>query len=325
MDRRDYDLAEAEIGELSLDYPEEPAVQLLEERWEIHQRSELQADARFGTSSGETFGQDQYTVDTIWFSSPFAYRYRAYLQTHDAYSEFPEGDGRRRRLGGGIEYRYRRWLASAGLSASRGGGDVGLRSRIGYRYSDTITLGGRFETRSNEAPLRGARVGVSATAAGAEIDYSPHESAWLGAGVTLVDLSDGNRTVSARVAGGRRLLNRPAYKLTALGEVDASRSRRDDVAYFSPRRSLGWMLGLRNDHTLHRRYDFAVSHAFTARAGRYDQQGYGAGGVWDLEYLVRTDIDRRWRAYAGVTRTSRVYDGDREYSTFFVAGLGARF
>ena len=64
---------------------------------------------------------------------------------------------------------------------------------------------------------------------------------------------------------------------------------------------------------------------FSIDTGRYNQEGYGSGNVWDLGYIIRADIDRRWRAYAGVTRTSRIYDGIREYSTFYVAGMGARF
>ena len=153
LDAREYDDFERELASLETTHGGDPAVRSLARRWQLHNLSEARVDARFGESSGTTFGEDQYDVAARWYSRPLENRYRILVLTHDAYAEFPEGATHRRRAGVGIEYRYARWRGIAELTAARSGGDAGINIGADYRYSDHLELAGRFETESMATPL----------------------------------------------------------------------------------------------------------------------------------------------------------------------------
>ena len=325
LDNRDYARAEQEILDLQSQYEFEPAVHLLAQRWQDHNRQEILIESNFGESSGDTFGQDQYELDAAWYSQPLAYRYRAFVTTHDAYAEFPEGSIRRRRAGAGVEYRHKRWLATAAVSADRDGGGAGIRSGISYRLNDFLDIGGRFETHSNSMPLRGERLGTSSDLVALEATYARHESTALRGSLAYQDISDGNTARSLYIGGEHRVVNHQDYKLTLLGELFAENRKLEDAAYYSPRHVFTWMIGLRNDWLMFRRYDFALSHSLTGYAGRYHQADFNAATNWNLEYRFRAEFNTRWNGYFGLRRSSNVYDGTRESATFFLAGLGGRF
>ncbi len=325
LDNRDYTPVEQEVRALREHYGDERAVKNLTERWQAHNRHELSVDAEVGESTGPTFGEDQYRVDAAWFSKPIARRYRALINTHDASAGFPEGDARRRRVGAGVEYRYRRWLASVRLSADRSGGELGFRGSFDYRVSDLFSFGGILETESNATPLRGQRVGVSSDLLGLNAVYARHESSALRAALTYQDFSDGNTGSSIFLGAEQRLFSRPNYKLTMTAEVSLEDRDRDDVAYFSPQSGFSWRAGLRNDWLMFRRYDLRLTHRITGTFGQYDQSGFSASDIWSLDYEFRADINKRWSTHIGLSRRSNVYDGGREYASFLVAGFAARF
>jgi biofilm PGA synthesis protein PgaA len=325
LDNRDYASVERELVYLQERYPFEPAVAGLEKRWDIHNRQALTVDAGTGQSSGSTFGENQYEVEAAWYSAPLAYRYRAFVTSHDAFAEFPEGDLHRKRIGAGAEYRHKRWLASAQLSGGRDGGDLGLRGSIDYRINDYFEVGGRLETHSNSMPLRGERAGISSDLFGLSAAYSRHESTVVEGGLVLQDFSDGNASRSLYVNGRQHVVNWAEYKLSLLGSIYTSRSNEDDVPYFSPRSSFSWSVGVSNDWLMYRRYDFGLWHNLTGTLGQVDQSGYGPESTWSLDYRFYADFDPRWGAYIGLRRNSNVYDGTREYATYIFGGLRGSF
>jgi biofilm PGA synthesis protein PgaA len=325
LDNRDYASVERELLYLQESYPFEPVITGLEKRWDIHNQQEMTVDASTGQSSGETFGEDQYQIDAAWYSAPIAHRYRAFVKSHDAYAEFPEGDLHRRRIGAGAEYRHKRWLGSAQLSGDRSGGGLGLRGAIDYRINDYLEVGGRLETHSNSMPLRGERAGISSDLFGLSAAYSRHESTVIESGLMLQDFSDGNASRSLYVNGRQRVVNWANYKLSLLGSIYSARNSKQDVPYFSPKSSLSWSVGVSNDWIMYRRYDFGMSHNLTGRLGQVDQSGYGSESTWSLEYRFYTNFNPRWGAYIGLLRNSNVYDSTREYATHVLGGLWGRF
>ena len=325
LDSRDYAPVEREVKALVEDYSDEPAVKKLADRWQLHNSRELVMSAEFGESSGPTFGNDQYNVDIAWFSRPLARQYRALVFTHDAYADFPEGDARRARVGAGIEYRHIRWHASASLSASRYGGEPGFRGTANYRLSDLWSFGAILETESNATSLRGYRIGVSSNIAGLNAAYTRSESSDVRAQVIFQDYSDGNSGVSILVRGQQRFINRPSFRLAVTGEVFADEHSRSDVVYFSPKSGFSWNAGLRYDWLMTRRYDFGLTHTVVGKIGRYRQFGYDADGIWSLNYAFEAEINNSLSAHVGLSRRSNIYDGDREYATFFVGGFRWKF
>jgi biofilm PGA synthesis protein PgaA len=325
LDKREYATAALDVEALSEQYGEEPAVKNLADRWQVHNRQEIVVDAEAGESSGPTFGDDQYRVDVSWFSKPLAHWYRATVFTHDDYAGFPEGSGRRQRIGAGVEYSYRRWLASARVSGSRDGGEVGIRAEANYRFSDHWNFGALAETESNATPLRGYRVGVSSNLLGVSAIYTFSESADIRAKFDFQDFSDGNAGNSLSIRGQQRLFNQPNFRLAAIGEAFSANRDRSDVPYFSPKSSFSWSAGLRFDWLMTRRYDFALTHTITGQMGRHKQSGFEKDGIWSLHYEFRADLSNSLSTHLGLNRRRNVYDGELEYSTFIIGGLRWRF
>ena len=123
FDARDYSAAADALDELARLYPTDLATERLEERWRVHNLTELDVSGSRSRSTGSTFGSAGYALDTRWFTRPTSYRYRAFAHLHDGKASFPEGDGRRRRAGGGVEYRLPRFIATGEVSQNRSGGD----------------------------------------------------------------------------------------------------------------------------------------------------------------------------------------------------------
>ena len=143
--------------------------------------------------------------------------------------------------------------------------------------------------------------------------------------LTLQDYSDGNQSRSVYLGAGQRVLTRPTYKMTLLGDVYAGSNDKDNVPYFSPLRSVSWSAGIGNDWVMYRRYDFGLVHNLTLKSGQTNQSGYDAASTWSVDYRFQADLNSRWNMYIGASRNSNVYDGDREYATFVIGGLRGRF
>ena len=325
LDAQEYDDVERELTVLEARHGGEPAVRDLARRWKLHNLSEARIDARFGKSSGATFGEDQYEVEARWHSRPLDNRYRVLVFTHDAYAEFPEGNTHRRRAGIGIDYRYGRWQADAALTTDRSGGDTGIALSADYRFDDHLEFRGRFETESTATPLRGYRAGVSSRLASASARYTPDESTSIGITGSAQDLSDGNAVQRRFVNGVTRIVNSPRYKVFALADLYTSARDRDDVAYFSPRHDFSWSGGLRADWMTWRRYDLDISQTLRLEAGQYNQAGYSPGAIWAAEYRFSLSTGHGWYTNLGVRRQRAHYDGNAEDATFFVAGIEGRF
>lgn len=325
LDAGDFDVVESEIDRLEAAYGDEPAVQNLGRRWRAHNRSKLDISARTGESSGATFGEREYRVDSTWSSKPIANRYRVLLQTHDAFAQFPEGDARRRRAAIGFEYHYGRWRSAATLSAARSGGELGLGGTLNYRLNDLWDFEGRLEKNSNDTPLRGYRVGVTGNLASVGARYARNESTAFDASLAFLDLSDGNTVASMLLAGEQRLLNYPRLKVTLVGDVYSANRRRDDVPYYSPKSDFSWSMGLRGEHSIYRRYRMAVSQSLTTQLGHYDQAGFPSGSIWVADYRVSLTVGERWYTDLAVRRQRSFYDGVPEFSTFFIANFSGRF
>ena len=325
LDNRDYATVERELQSLGEYYGDEPMVKTLADRWRLHNRQELVTDIQIGESSGPTFGNEQYNVDISWYSKPLARRYRVIAFTHDAYAKFIEGEEHRKRIGAGVEFRHRRWLATARLSAPRAGGVLGLRGTADYRFSDSWNFGALVETESDATPLRGQRVGVSSDLLGVSAAFTRNESANVRALLRYQEYSDQNSGLSLLLLAQQKLFGGPRFRLALNGEAGIDSHKLDNVSYFSPRRSQTLAAGLRFDWMMMRRYDFGLTHTLSGMTGQYDQSGYEADDIWSFSYLFQADLNDRLNMNIGVSRRSNVYDGSREYATFLLGGVQWKF
>ncbi len=325
LDYGDYATVERELHVLGEYYDDEPIVKNLLQRWRVHNRQEFVTNARFGNSSGPTFGNDQYTVDAAWYSKPLARNFRVLLFTHDAYADFPAGAVHRERAGAGLEYRRMRWLASARVSASRNGGEAGLRGTANYRLSDLWKFGAVVETQSNANPLRGQRSGVSSDLVAVNATWTHSESTDAAVQLGRQDYSDGNAGTQLLLRAQHRFINSPRFRLGASAEFYADEHDRDDVDYFSPLDSRGAYVGMRYDWLMTRRYDFALTHMLAGKLGRYDQSGFDVESTWLFDYEFQFELNNRFSGHVGFSRRRDVFDGGREYGTFVTGGIRWRF
>ncbi|MGB5244980.1 MAG: poly-beta-1,6 N-acetyl-D-glucosamine export porin PgaA, partial [Woeseia sp.] len=130
LDNQDYAMVQRELELLTPAFHDEPMVRSLAERWRIHNDQEISTSVEFGKSSGTTFGSDQYTINASWYSSPLARRYRLLAFTRNDFADFPEGSLHRDRVGAGVEFRHKRWLAAARLAGLTTGGGLGMRGNV---------------------------------------------------------------------------------------------------------------------------------------------------------------------------------------------------
>jgi biofilm PGA synthesis protein PgaA len=325
LDQRQYEFAYRRISTLVSTKPTREDVMRLQKRWERHNRHYYSVNTSFGESTGSQFGNKQYQLDGYFRTKPIAYRLRPFAHLHQAFAEFPEGDSTRRRFGAGLEYRSSDWIGSMELTGGRGDQEIGASGQVEWFASDAFSLAALLETQSNTVPLRGHRVGVDVNRAGLRAAYRANESRRVSLSGDLMQFSDGNTRNSWLLSGSQRVVTRATYKLNLDGEVFASNSSKQDVAYFNPSQDASVMLTANNIWRTYRRYDFVFTQQFNAGYGLYQQESYGTNPVGFLQYLASVDINDGLDFRAGIRRARNVYDGAVEYGTFFTLGIGGSF
>lgn len=325
MDRQEWRRAADELQELQRRAPDNGGVRNLARRWSLHERAALDVTARWGESSGDVFGTDQYEVDGWLYSPPFADNWRAFVRTFDSWGEFREGEIDRRRAAVGGEFRSGPWTTRAEINADRSGyDDSGFAARTDYRLSDRWQIGGLLEIDSYSTPLRADRAGIETDLAGLDIGFRRDESFAIGAGVRYQDFADGNERTGVFANGRWRAFTAPRYKLDLIGYLAASDAAQMDTPYFNPDRDFEIYAGLDNRWLMYRRYEQTLTHRLQLGTGVYDQKSYGSDGTWDLEYELVWAPTAAWELRGGWHRARRTYDGNPEYHSFWMLGVRGR-
>lgn len=322
LDRQDYETVRTAMRRLSPPYLTYFSFDDLHSTWSRHFRSQILFDARFGRSSGDTFGSKQYDASFWWFTYPWRLNYRAYVRTADSWAEFEDGDHARRRIAGGVEYRQDRWRLVGELSGDRFDLDTpGARVQADFRASDRWLLGAEADFAAYATPLRADRAGIHSDRYSARARYRRSEWWELGGQVAYQPLDDGNDVTNADLFGSYRLINGYTYKLDLYGNTGITTSTLDDPVYFSPERGFALSGGLRNTWRQFRRYDHQLVHRLSADVGFYDQQGFGSAPTWTLDYEIEWQLSDRLSLRGGAQLNQRVYDGDEEDAWYFRIGV----
>lgn len=325
LDQQNYQSVRTAMRRLSPPYLTYLSFNDLHSDWSRHFRSQILFDARYGRSSGDTFGSKQYDANLWWFTYPWQLNYRAYVRTFDSWAEFPEGDHGRHRLAGGIEYRKDRVRLIGELSGDRFDFDTpGGRIQADYRATDRWLLGAEADFASYATPLRADRVGISSDRYSARARYRASELWELTGELVLQPFDDGNDVTLASLHGSYRLINGYTYKLDVYGSTGFSSASLDDRPYFSPESAFALTGGLRNTWRQFRRYQHMLVHRLSADVGMYDQQGFGNSPTWTLDYELEWQLSDRLALRGGLQLNRRVYDGGDEEAWFVRFGLEGR-
>lgn len=326
LDAREYVAVETAVAEVTALYGREPAVRQLADRWQMHNQRELYVTASTGDSSGPVAGANHYAIDTSWYTGPLGYRFRAFVTTHDAYAEYPEGEARRRRLGAGLELRLPRYLATITASDSRsGGGEAGVAVAAEYRRNDYWTFSAGLASESDATQLRAHRLGIASDRAYAGASFRPNELAGLSFGIDRARYSDGNVLDSFTLDGRRRILSRPRSALDVTAAFAFGRADSSAAPYFSPERSRSAMLGLAHQWRLFRRYERELSQTIAVGAGNFAQRGFDNGDIWSAAYRIDWALSNRHLLSFEAERHGQYFDGARERANVFALTLNSRF
>ena len=326
LDHREYRAAEGGLRAAQQKFVTAGAVWDVDRRWIIHNYNELIVEARWGESTGTTFGNDQYTVDAWWFTRPLRYNYRFYVRTFDSWAEFEDGDSSRRRAALGAEWRDGPWRATGEINFDREGIDnPGFASRVDYRLTDLWTIGGDVELNSYATQLRADRAGIESNRFGFDATFNRDERYNASAGVWLQNYDDGNNVFGLLMASRTRLYDRFTYVLDGYVAGRAVTSSKRDAVYFNPEQALEGQIGVENIWRQYRHYDTVLTHRLGGNIGVFNQKNFGSDGIWTIEYELSWDLNDQFVLRAGFERSRRVYDGGPEDATFWHAGFNGRF
>lgn len=326
LDHGEYRVAEETLRTAQRKYVTAAAVWDLDRRWIIHNYNQLIVEARWGESTGTTFGSDQYTLDAWWFTRPLRYNYRLYVRTFDSRAEFDDGNHSRRRAALGTEWRHGPWRATGEINFDRAGIDnPGFAGRVNYRLTDQWTIGGDIELDSYATQLRADRAGIKSNRIGIDGAFHRDERYNASARVWLQDYDDGNSVLGVLMTARTQLYDRFRYRLDGYATGRAVTSSKRDAVYFNPEQAVEGLIGADNIWRQYRRYDTVLTHRLGGNLGVFNQKNFGSDAIWTIEYELSWDVNDQLALRAGVERSRRVYDGGPEDATFWHTGINGRF
>jgi biofilm PGA synthesis protein PgaA len=325
LEMRDYPRADAALAAAQADAREDGRVVRAARLWEVHGMNELIVDATLGRASGGPTGTRDYGVESWLYSSPLAYRYRAFAHAYDAAARYATATGRQQRIGAGMEYRSQRFIASGELSHGLSVDRTGIAAALAFMPDDRWTLRGSLDSFANETPLQARLAGINARRLSAEGLWRAHES--RGAGLTWahMDFSDGNRRDSLQARWTERVVAGPVYTLELGAGLYASRNTLAGAPYFNPSRDLSPTLEFANEWTQWRRYTRAFRHRLVIAVGSYWQRDFGTGAVAGARYEQEWQADDRLTLRYGIGRSQHPYDGVKTTRDYGYVSLNWRF
>jgi biofilm PGA synthesis protein PgaA len=326
MDLAEFQEAGQVIDHLYGKFPENKAVQRLNQRWQSHEMWELRVSAESGWSSGGAFGNRDLNVEALLFSSPVFQRYRGFFGGYLSQGNFPEGEKTWQRFGAGVEYRSRQLEGSAELTWNASGGrKLGGRLAGTWLIDDIWSIPFFLEAFSRDTPLQALKNGIRADAAGVGVNCRISESRHAILAGQVMDFTDGN--FRYRVDGSlyQRLVAHPHYLLNGYLDLYTSGNSRSDAPYFNPDQDAGASLTLENEWLLWRRYQRSFLHRLAFTAGGYWQQNFGADPVGGVRYEHVWEADSRFFLLYGASWGYAVYDGDDENRLAVHLNLNWRF
>ncbi len=322
LDLQRYREAEQRVTTLARKYPENLHVQRELRRWQLHNRPVFIAETGYGSSTGGTFGTEEWLGQFWIYSSPLRYNWRGFF--HDRYEEavFTEGTGHNHRPGVGLEYRREGLTLSGELSAGTAdNGAVGLALDGLWRADDHWSLGAVAEMNSASMPLRGQHAGIRGHRLGLKAGYRWHESREAGATLDYMHMSDGNNRYALSGNLRQRLLTRPLWRIEGRLDAYASHNTLRGPIYYNPENDLSLEASLDTRWVMFRRYEQEFAHRLTLSGGGYWETGFPGDHTWALRYQHEWKFSDRFSLGLGYSRARRVYDGGVEFQTRYFGTL----
>ena len=325
----DYLGAEQQLNNAVKLIPDNRSVQRAQRDWETHNLRELAVDSSFGQSSdaaATSSGTRESVIDARLYSSPYKYKWRAFLHTQITRSTLPGLSVSRDAVGGGVVYQIRDFRAT-GEILGIGNIGVGITLAGAYQFNDHWSINGSIESKSLSAPIKGYVDGIVASNVQVGGGYRWHESRSVNLNVNRMSFSDGNNRSAVNVFWTEGLFASATYMLDATAEYYVSRntSQSPTISYFNPVNDKQVGITLRNEWRQYHRYEKSLTHILAIGVGNYAQQNFSAGRVWNIGYeLLFTPVGRLDLRF-GISRNAHPYDGVNDAGSAITLGMGWRF
>jgi biofilm PGA synthesis protein PgaA len=310
---RRYPEAGAAIDRLYAVFPENKSVQDLKKDWDVHRMWEWVTRVEPSYGAEPTAPGVGIAVTTRLWSPPLWDYWRATGEYRYVTEDLPEGRETWNRAAAGLEYRGPSLRAFAELTYNESTEDgLGGRAEIEWTPTDHVSLSGTGEIFSRETPIRALKNGTTADAVELGAGYRFHESRGLALTWRLMDFSDGNVRNELFPRFAQRVIDRPLFTLTGIGDLYYSTNSRTDVAYFSPEWVFTPTVALVAEHVAWQQYRRSFVHALTGTVGGTFQAGFDGEPIGIIAYEHRWQFGRQVALSYGILFGSRVFDGDRE-------------
>jgi biofilm PGA synthesis protein PgaA len=322
-----YKEAERLLAELTALYPEDLNVRRAARLLDAENRWLLEADVRYGLSSGGGVNESGNELLSIMrlYTPPIADNWRLFGISSYAFSHPIEGFVNRALFGGGAELRLPDIKATAfahesvGTYTRPGGG-----ATIDWSINDQISVGASVEMFSMDTPLRALFYGITSDQYAVRAAYRWHEERKLALVAAYQPFTDGNQRFFAGLSFQQRLVTVPHFWLTGMADLYASTNSLTNVPYYSPAADLAATIGLLAEHVLWRSYDRSLTQAFKINAGLYSERGYGESWLGVASYEHRWRFDPLTEFHYGVQVSRRTFDGAEWRELAFMVGLRQR-
>ena len=311
----DFDTAKTHLDTLIKNYPENSAVQQLQQHFQAYQHPILSISSSVGKSStgGGNKGNQDWMVETMFHSATFNQHWRIFEHSFDAEAVFGDVIGTRHRIGIGADYRSPFWQISGELNQDINGLDtIGAILNTSWLPNDQWQLNTGIESDSNNIPLQASAAGITKDALNLGMSYKHQEFRVLSTNLSYSWYSDSNRRIEAGASWMERWLCGPVYNLeTHLGVFTSDNSLANAV-YFNPNSDLSLDAQMINEWTLWRNYQYNFKNRLALGLGQYWQQDYGSKGIDILRY----EHEWNWGPYRalnyGVAYERHPYDGETD-------------
>lgn len=310
-----YGRAGAGLEQLHSVHPEDRHVQRDYRDWQTRERWSISAGGDYAESSNEAsdFGSRERGWD-LRVGAPWIGHYlQPYARIRYSDATFPEGQADYDRVGVGINWRRdRHHITLEGHRNRSGESQAGISAGYDWQAGDHWSFATRYESFSSDVPLRGRGQGLDGWKAEAAARWQAHESLYLRAGISRLDISDGNVRLAA-LGTLRHRLRASAHHVTD-GTFDAysSRASQSGGPYFNPDRDASLTYIVQHDWLTWRRYERSFTQRFTLGGGGYWQEAFGTHAIGLVRYEQLWQLSSHWFIRYGIGVASRVYDGDRE-------------
>ncbi|OCA63365.1 poly-beta-1,6 N-acetyl-D-glucosamine export porin PgaA [Aeromonas piscicola] len=302
---------------------------LTRDRQELQQRLTLEQAPQFVTElthgrseGGSVQASRDWSYDSRFYSARNDGGDRLFVRRQGSFGEFDQKPERAAYTGLGAEISfYPLQLTLEGGSGSELNHKGYLWSRLDWRLGDHWTQGFAINLNSADTPLRALARGNYADQYQLDLGWRQDETREGALRLERMDLSDGNRRLTASGWLRQDLWRRDRWWFDTTLRGATSRNEAVEVDYFNPLQDRNLELELAGRYRLPLDGRRSLLQSLIISGNHYWQQGYGSDQGWQLSYRHDWILSPALSLGYGLGRRQAIYDGNPEFGNFIFANL----